>query len=321
MIYAVGYNEEGEIGLGHRSNLCDFTRLSFCDSMHITGVYYGSQSFFYLTANLDLYCCGYNKYGQLGLGHSTEYITKPTLNKHVRERVEFISNSVCAYHTILKTVKGRMYGYGWNSNGQLGIGRKSFKESVPQPLLLGMDVNIISISCGFHHTLFLTDDGRVVCCGNNQYGQLGFGCNVDEVVSPTMVEWDGFEDMLSVQCGEYFSVSLDKAGNVWSFGRNDSGQLGLPQKRDCVFTPKLVPYFKRKELVVAKVECGDFHVLCLDAKGSVYSWGNNEYGQTRLSAWNMPKTPISRKSSPDMIALCWSQTRDENVQCAFDCVI
>ncbi len=46
--------------------------------------YHGSQSFFYVTCTNELYCCGYNKYGQLGLGHTSEYIIKPTLNKYFK---------------------------------------------------------------------------------------------------------------------------------------------------------------------------------------------------------------------------------------------
>ena len=183
--------------------------------MRIIGVYYGSQSFFYLTAGNELYCCGYNKYGQLGLGHTSEYIIKPTLNKYLsseKKKIDYISNSVCSYHTILKTKNGKLYGYGWNNHGQLGIGKKSFKESVPIELTADVfdytNYNIIQISCGFHHTLFLTDDGRVICCGSNQYGQLGFGSNVSQVITPSFI--DAIKDVISVQCGEYYSTCLDK---------------------------------------------------------------------------------------------------------------
>ena len=255
--------------------------------MDIIGVYYGSQSFFYLTASNELYCCGYNKYGQLGLGHTTEYIIKPTLNKYLSNSsriISFISNSVCAYHTILVTRNGKLFGYGWNNNGQLGIGKKSFKESLPLELTSFTqefsDYNIIQISCGFHHTLFLTDDGRVICCGSNQYGQLGFGSNVTEVISPSFV--DSLSNIISIQCGEYFSVCLDKNGNVFVFGRNDSGQLGLGsliKNEECVYKPKIIEYFKQNGIVITRIECGDYHCLCLDSKGCVYSFGNNEYGQ------------------------------------------
>eukprot|EP01084_Bolivina_argentea_P155742 271395_1 len=289
-IYGVGYNQEGEIGLGHRSNLSSFTRLSFCDTMHITGIYYCSQSFFYTTASNELYCTGYNKYGQLGLGHTSEYIIKPTLNKYFKcadRAIDFISNSVCSYHTILKTQSGKLCGFGWNNNGQLGIGRKSFKESVPIELDAEIFATnyIISISCGFHHSLFLTDHGDIICVGSNQYGQTGFGSNVAEVLSPSIVDITNDIDMIGVQCGEYYSCCLDKNGNVFVIGRNDSGQLGLGdaapaiKNEECAYRPKLIEWFKRKAIVITEIQCGDYHTLCLDSKGCVYAFGNNEYGQ------------------------------------------
>ena len=144
------------------------------------------------------------------------------------------------------------------------------------------DYHIISICAGFHHTLFLTDGGRVICCGSNQYGQLGFGENVTEVITPSFVDSSILKDIIAIQCGEYYSLCLDRHGNVWVFGRNDSGQLGLGsliKNEDCVYKPRILEYFKQNGIVITKIQCGDYHSLALDSQGNVYAFGNNEYGQ------------------------------------------
>lgn len=238
---------------------------------------------------------GYNKYGQLGLGHDTEYIIKPTLNKYFsseHRQISFISKSVCSYSTIVKTKNGQLYGFGSNDHCQLGIGKKSFKEKVPVLLTSGAfdvygatvdQLNVKAVSCGFHHTLFLTDSGRVICCGNNKFGQLGYGENVNELISPALIDAANLKNIEQIVCGEYFSLALNKRGAVYAFGKNDCGQLGLgdtlSSDDDSVFVPTLIRWFQSNGITVEKVQCGDKHVLCLDSDGTSYAFGSNDYGQ------------------------------------------
>jgi len=293
-IYAFGCNENGEIGLGHNKNLSEVTKLPFCDTLGIVDMFYGSQSFFYLTHDHELYCSGYNKYGQLGLGHNTEYIIKPTLNKYFsseNRQIERVSNSVCSYSTIVMTNDGQLYGFGSNDHCQLGIGKKSFQEKVPVLLTAGVlslyenpveDLNVVAVSCGFHHTLFLTDRGRVICCGSNKFGQLGYGNNVNQMTAPEFVDEKWLKNIVQIACGEYFSVALNRMGSVFTFGQNTSGQLGLGDtlvNEEAVFTPTHVRWFQTNGIMVEKVQCGDKHVLSLDSEGKAFAWGSNEYGQ------------------------------------------
>ena len=64
---------------------------------------------------------------------------------------------------------------------------------------------------------------------------------------------------------------------VYSFGRNDSGQLGLSYKVDSKDTPTLI-----EGIFSTKVACGYYHSLAITPTGKLYSWGRNDSGQLGL---------------------------------------
>ena len=67
---------------------------------------------------------------------------------------------------------GKLFVCGWNKEGQLGL---PFCDSVPvlRPLDVGMGTRIIEVSCGWNHTLALSEAGSVLAWGSNAFGQLG----------------------------------------------------------------------------------------------------------------------------------------------------
>lgn len=67
-----------------------------------------------------------------------------------------------------------MYGWGNNSFGQLGLGRKGI-QTTPGYISEFSHTNIKKIVGGEHHTIFLTSEGDVYSCGKNDVGQLGLG--------------------------------------------------------------------------------------------------------------------------------------------------
>ena len=94
-------------------------------------------------------------YGQLGHGDKDDIITP--------SRVEGLDNMVSvscgAHHTMCLSSDFKVYAFGYNHCGQLGIGRNV--ESEPLPVLVPLDVNIKQIACGAFHSVFLTYDGEI----------------------------------------------------------------------------------------------------------------------------------------------------------------
>lgn len=134
-------------------------------------------------------------------------------------------------HAAYINTEGRVFtwGYGgsWLSGGgQLGHG-SSNSESHPKMVefLKEYGVKISSVSCGGRHTLFLTDDGEVLCCGVGEYGLIGNGDTSDAKLP---VSLDSLEDVAITQIAAGFdhSLALANDGKVYSWGRNHQGQLG-----------------------------------------------------------------------------------------------
>ena len=82
------------------------------------------------------------------------------------------------------------------------------------------------VSCGLHHTAFVTEEGNVYTCGNNENGQLGLKDTRSRYM-PTVLEELSQYHFRDVACGYYHTLALTEQGEVFVFGRNDRGQLGI----------------------------------------------------------------------------------------------
>lgn len=120
--------------------------------------------------------------------------------------------------------------FGLNSQGQLGVGNND-KQFYPQLVLLQASrslKNIIQVSAGGFHTLFLTNEGFAYSCGNNQWGQLGDSTTTTryypvDVRSSTNSK---LTNIVQVCAGHTHSMFLKVNKTVIGCGRNKNGQLG-----------------------------------------------------------------------------------------------
>lgn len=132
-------------------------------------------------------------------------------------------------HSIFLLNNNKAYSCGNNFYGQLGT-NDAIKYFKPTLVYGNNNSNIIDISCGSYHNLFLKNDGTVFSCGKNDYGQLGVGDNIDKIILTQVVSTTGSGNLSginSIKCGDNHSVFLNLNGNVYSCGLNSSGQLGI----------------------------------------------------------------------------------------------
>eukprot|EP00243_Klebsormidium_subtile_P003284 TRINITY_DN1661_c0_g3_i1.p1 TRINITY_DN1661_c0_g3~~TRINITY_DN1661_c0_g3_i1.p1 ORF type:complete len:219 (+),score=39.83 TRINITY_DN1661_c0_g3_i1:3-659(+) len=127
-------------------------------------------------------------------------------------------------HTIVVAKSGAMYTFGWSKYGQLGHGNEE-DQLVPHRVEALQKHTIRQIAGGWRHTVALDSDGRLYAWGWNKFGQVGAGDNVDHNL-PALVKGMEHERVVSVACGWRHTACITEAGNVYTWGRGTSGQLG-----------------------------------------------------------------------------------------------
>ena len=119
---------------------------------------------------------------------------------------------------------GSAWGAGYNYRGMLGDGTITSRYS---PVSMLGDHRFVQLQGGLYHSISLRSDGVAMCCGWNEYGQLGngFGGNiVFNRSSPVSVL--GGHIFRQVTCGDNHCAALDRYNGIWTWGRNNYGQLG-----------------------------------------------------------------------------------------------
>lgn len=231
-----------------------------------------------LNNNGQVYAFGNNEYGQLGLGDNmnTNIPTLiPTFDNLIYSSAEKVINISCGEaHSLALTNFGQIYAFGINYHGGLGLNDND-PRNVPTPIP-AINTDIISISCGNYHSLVLTAFGYVYSFGRNDYGQLGLGDN-DNMNIPMII--DNLRDtIVQIAAGSYHSLLLTTLGQLYSFGQNINGELGLGDNDD-----KNIPVLVNTPMSsIIKISSKFFHSLILTNDGQVYAFGANYLRQLGL---------------------------------------
>jgi hypothetical protein len=181
------------------------------------------------------------------------------------------------YHTIARTIDGKVYCWGHNYKGVLGNGREEWNTTTDKPELNEFlkDKHVIDICCGFQHSLVLTIDGEVYVWGDNEFGQIGCADNRECQLIPYLVQGFNGEKVEAIACGSYHSLALTESGHVFSWGLNDCGQLGYSSMTYPSNSPKIID----ENVLFVRISCGRKHSLMLSVEGTVYVLGANDLGQ------------------------------------------
>lgn len=175
---------------------------------------------------------------------------------------------------------------GANSHGQLGLGYQSEQIIDPERLNLSkLNINVADIKCivgGAGHTLILEHSGRLFGCGWNRASQVGLPNNkLDAIPNFGIINNFHMEKIIDIACGWNHSFALTDCGEIYGWGSNQYGQLGLKQSHcDNSIGNKYisVPIKIRIEFKVKKIAAGLRHSVVISDDGRVFVTGSgNKY--------------------------------------------
>ena len=186
-----------------------------------------------------------------------------------------VSQIVCGgYHTIFLTDLGKVYGCGYNTRNQIN---SSYFHEITRPTEI-TDIptgeTITQIACGYYHTMFLTNSGKVYGRGNNYYNQVS--SNTGDIIYLTEITDfpETVETITQIACGRWHTMFLTDLGEVYGCGWNSSYQIN--SDGGTINSPTqvtILPIGSTDEII--QIACGHYHTMFLTNSGKVYGYGMN----------------------------------------------
>ena len=112
--------------------------------------------------------------------------------------------------------------------------------------------------------------------GDNTYGQLGYESSLTK--TPKIIQSLSSKKIISFSSGKAHSLALTSRGQIYCWGANVCGQLGIELKKDLGFKNPFI-LKSLNQIKIKTISCGDGHSLALSYNGDVYSWGAGGCGQ------------------------------------------
>jgi alpha-tubulin suppressor-like RCC1 family protein len=290
-LYAWGYNNFGQLGLGDTANKSSPTQVGALTNWGeiSTGLYFGNS------VKLDgtLWSWGNNENGQLGK-EDRVYRSSPV---QVGALTTWSKVSNGNWFTIALRNNGTLWGWGNNVDaGSLGDGTTINRSS---PVQIGSDTNWASISANNTSSFAIKTTGTLWAWGGNGNGVLGLN---DRVARSSPVQVGALTNWSVVRCGGTYTIAVKTDGTLWGWGQNDNGQLG-----DGTVIQRSSPVQIGALTTWSKIAAGSA-TIGIRTDGTIWSWGNNSQGQL---GQNVAVSVL--RSSPVQIG---ADTNWSNVSCA-----
>jgi alpha-tubulin suppressor-like RCC1 family protein len=299
-VWTWGRNHRGQLGDGTTVTQQSPGRVSADITWHSIAA--GGSSSMALGIDGSLWAWGDNEWRQLGEGASSDSRSPSRVSDHGI----WASVRLGGSHTLALTSDGRLRAWGRNDSGQSGFavpimpnrrwtqasaglnysiamdfdgslwawGRNEWGtlgDEMPQdrqtPIPVRTNRTWSSVNAGWEHTLAITLDGRLWAWG------WGF---FDQLVSREtgLFAGDG-KRWLSASGGWSHSLAIRSDGTLWAWGGGTSGLRGDGTTTTRDGTPKLIGSNNKW----SSVDAGQLHSIARAADGSLWVWGNNDWGQ------------------------------------------
>jgi alpha-tubulin suppressor-like RCC1 family protein len=257
-----------------------------------------------LTSSGQLFSTGSNNRGTLGTGSfnsSTTPASVSTSGVLAGKQVTVLSEGNVAGSAFCVTSDGVLASWGTNTHAQLGLGTTSpwvepavgSSVSGNQWLQAGSD----RVAMGKNHMLALSDDlpSSILSAGHNNWGQLGRALTAIESGTYPLANLFNVTSIADLAAGEEHGAYVTSSGQLYVWGNNSSGQLGLGTSTTLYTSPVVVSTSSGvlNGKSISKVSCGSQHTLILSTDGQLFAAGNNSFGQLGNGTTTSSTSPVA----------------------------
>lgn len=229
-----------------------------------------------VTKDDDVFALGSNGSSCLGVGDAQSCLHPRKVEALCKKNVMSLAYG-SGPHVLAVTEAGEVFTWGHNGYSQLGNGNTN-QGLIPSPVTSGLHTKkVFQVACGSHHSLALTVEGEVFAWGYNNCGQIGTG-NTNNQTVPRKINsaMIGTKKIIVIACGQTSSMALSDAGELFAWGYNGNGQLGVGNNANQLTPCKVIGLVGT---ITTQIVCGYAHSLALSDAGCLYAWGANSYGQ------------------------------------------
>ncbi len=242
----------------------------------------------------QVYCWGYNPYGQIGDGTTgtDRLLPLQVVDGQGLRTAEATQVTAGLFHSCARAANGNAFCWGYNYFGQLGDataldinGNNGVNQSAPRLVVGG--ISFASLGAGNYHTcgISATPGNPASCWGRNNSGQVGNQATIN-VSSPVAV-FGGFA-WSSISGGSNHSCGVTTTGTGYCWGNNGNGELGDDNQP----TDSSQPVQVVGTLVFDRIDAGSNHNCGRTTTSQAFCWGYNGNGQLGSPGTNgIKKTP------------------------------
>ena len=308
-VYGWGLNNYGQLGTGDVLSFDVPSLVPVLRNKNSTIISAGAEHSAVISKEGFVWAWGRNDGGQLGLSDSTlssceskglqsncngprpaRVLFPSSLSDLWGEQVVDISSM--NDHNLAITRSGWTYSWGRNSHGQLGTGDTT-DRNVPTKVKNSYAYRFVIARTGGSHSMGLSARGEVFVWGSGASGQLGQDIaglgprSANPRLSLEPIQVEALKDFMVIQitAGWSHCIALTVDGEVWMWGGNRDGQLGLGDLTDRFEPVKLQDSINgngRQIGACISIAAGRGHSLWLNGSGLVFSAGRNDGGQLGL---------------------------------------
>jgi alpha-tubulin suppressor-like RCC1 family protein len=238
-----------------------------------------------------LLCWGRNGYGELGDGLLTNRGVPAPVVARASDEATFVTRRFVAVRALGSGAcaldsTGEVWCWGRNSAGEVGDGSTTLQSRAVR--VVGVS-GATALSAGALHVCALVTGGTLRCWGGNPFGALGDGTTTSRGVP---AEVPGLTDVTALAALTWSTCAL-AGGQVWCWGRNAEGDLGLTGSASR-------PSPTDNGLTADRLACGAVHCFARTAEGWV-AWGSRAYGEHGDGSEGAPRLPVLVPHDPAIV--------------------